>query len=329
MSRKILLSPIFQNSEFDSNSRRRGLDELSEFGELVHYNRELSGEDAEGVIGVIANSAWIHESFYDAAKDLRIVARWGVGYEKVNLDLATQQGVIVTVAPEHLDTVAEYTIAQWMATLKRLFTLNRLSHEGDSSIIRTFEAKGSTLGLYGFGRIGQAVAQRAKPLLGEEGRLLVYDIRPDIQELAREFGAEAVDDPEHLFKTCDTVSLHVAGDETIVTYDHLCCMKPQASLINPSRGNLVDDEAANRAIREDRLFYYVVDDPVNGPREVHKDHPRIICTNHNAGCTRESAIRLDMRTMGQVTDALEGREPAYVLNPEALEHLKAKSPLAR
>ena len=329
MSHKILLSPIFQNSEFDSNARRRGLDELSEFGELVHYNRELSGEDAEGVIGVIANSAWIHESFYDAAKDLRIVARWGVGYEKVNLDPATQHGVIVTVAPEHLDTVAEYTIAQWMATLKRLFTLNRLSHEGDFSIIRTFEAKGSTLGLYGFGRIGQAVAQRAKPLLGEEGRLLVYDIRPDIQELAREFGAEAVDNPEHIFKTCDTVSLHVAGDETIVTYDHLCCMKPHASLINPSRGSLVDDEAANRAIREDRLFYYVVDDPVNGPREVHKDHPRIICTNHNAGCTRESAIRLDMRTMGQVTDALEGREPAYVLNPDALEHLKAKSPLAR
>ena len=91
-----------------------------------------------------------------------------MGYEKVNLDVATQHGVMVTISPEHLETVAEYTIAQWMATLKRVYTLNRLSHSGDFSIIRTYEAKGSTLGLYGFGRIGQAVAVRAKPLLGDE-----------------------------------------------------------------------------------------------------------------------------------------------------------------
>ena len=64
---------------------------------------------------------------------------------------------------------------------------------------------------------------------------------------------------------------------------------------------------------------------VNGPREIHKDHPRIICTNHNAGMTVESGIRLDLRTIGQVTDAIEGRAPAYMLNPEVLEHPRVKA----
>ena len=329
MRNKILLSPVFKNPRFDSKHRQKGLDELQALADLEPYDTELTGEMAKGVVGVIANSALIHPEFYEEGKDLRIIARWGGGYEKVNLDVATQHGVIVTVSPEHMDTVAEYAITQWMATMKRVYTLNRMSHSGDYSLIRTYEARGSSLGLYGFGRIGQAVASRARPLLGDEGRLLVYDIRPDIKELAAKFNAEAVDDPTTLFRECDTVSLHVAGDDTIVNYEQLCAMKPHASLINPSRGNLVDDQAVNRAVREDRICYYVVDDPVNGPREIHRDHPRIICTNHNAGITDQSTIRLDRRTFGQVTDAINGREPAHILNREVLEHPKVKANLKK
>ena len=105
-----------------------------------------------------------------------------------------------------------------------------------------------------------------------------------------------------------------------MTYDLLCAMKPHASVINPSRGNLVDDEAVNRAIKEERLYYYMVDDPVNQTRAIHKDHPRIICTNHNAGITVESAIRLDECCVEQIIDALEGRAPRDVLNTDVLDH---------
>ena len=325
METKILLSPIFENSEFDTAERRAALADLQQLGELSIHPRELTAEHADGVVGVIAGGVPFHESFYQAATSLRIIARWGVGYETVNVDLATESGVIITIAPEHMVTVAEYAIAQWFATMKRVYTLNRASHSGDFGLIKTHEVMGSTLGLYGFGRIGQEVARRARPLLGEEGRLLVYDIRPDIAELAAEFGAEAVDTPLTLFKESDTVSLHLSGAETVVGYEELCAMKPHASLINPSRGNLVDDAAANRAVSENRLWYYVVDDPVNGPRAIHKDHPRIISTNHNAGMTVESGIRLDLRTIGQVTDAIQGRAPAYILNPEVLEHPRVKA----
>ena len=330
MRKKTLIARIFQNEEFVSEPRSDGLRELAKLTDVETYTaRNMTDQHAEDVVAVIADSALFHRSFYEAAKDLRIIARWGVGYDKVNVDIATELGVIITVSPVHMDTVAEYTIAQWLATLKRLYTLNRLSHEGDFSIIRTYDAQGSVLGLYGFGRIGQQVALRARALLGEKGRLLVYDVRSDITELAQRFGAEAVESPLDLFCKCDTVSIHVSGDDTIVGYDELRTMRSHASLINPSRGNLVDDQAVLRAIEENRLWYYVVDDPVNGPREIHKGHPRIICTNHNGGITVESTTRLDCQTFEQVTDAIEGRQPKHVLNPEVLDHPRVKAFLGR
>ena len=321
---KILVKEDMRSEDFDSDPRRDGINKLRQRAEVVFYPGELTAADGNGVVAVIASAAQVHPDFYDAAPNLRIISRYGVGFEKVNIDLATERGVLITVASDHVQTVAEYTIAQWMATLKRLYTLNRNSHGGDFRIIRNYEANGSTLGLYGFGRIGQHVARMAKPLLGDEGRLLVYDIRSDIADVATQFGAEAVEEPEALFRECDTVSLHVAGGDQIVDYDRLCSMKPHATLLNPSRASLVDDEAALRALNEDRIFYYVLDDPVSGAREIFKDHPRAICTNHSAGITVESAIRLDLRCVDQVVDTLEGRTPANVLNTDVMNHPRVK-----
>ena len=69
----------------------------------------------------------------------------------------------------------------------------------------------------------------------------------------------------------------------------------------------------------------MVDDPVDGPRAIHKDHPRIIATNHSGGITVESSARLDAKTFEQVTDAVHGRQPDHVLNPEALDHPRVRA----
>ena len=321
MAQRILITDKLQGPEFASEERTKAIDRLRDYAEVEFYDEtEFGAEHAEGVVGVLADSVVFTPEFYATARDLRIVARWGVGFEKVDVPRATDCGVLVTVAPVHMVTVAEFAIAQWMAALKRVYTLNRNSHAGNFEIIRTYDAEGSTLGIWGLGRIGQAMAERARPLLGDSGRLLVYDIRPDIDEVAAQYDAEVVDDPRVLFEECDAISLHLSGDDTVVTYDLLCAMKPHASVINPSRGNLVDDEAVNRAIKEERLYYYLVDDPVNQTRAIHKDHPRIICTNHNAGITVESAIRLDECCVEQIIDALEGRTPRDVLNTDVLDH---------
>jgi D-3-phosphoglycerate dehydrogenase / 2-oxoglutarate reductase len=326
MPTRILVTENLKNPQFDSPQRREALAKLSDHADIVAFYADsaFGAEHADGVVAVLANSVLFTPGFYGAAKDLKVVSRWGVGFDKVNVDIATQHGVLVTVSPVHMVAVAEYAITQWLATLKRVYTLNQNSHGGNFQTIRTFEAKDSTLGIWGLGRIGQTMAERARVLLGKKGRLLVYDTRPDIAEVATKYDAEVVRSPRVLFEQSDAISLHLSGDETVVTYDLLCAMKPHASLINPSRGNLVDDQAVNRAIREERLFYYVVDDPVNGPREIHKNHPRIICTNHNAGITVESAILLDLCCVEQIIDTLSGRQPNHVLNPAVLDHARVK-----
>ena len=322
---RILVSPSLNADDFKSDTRSEGLASLERFGNVEFYPGDLTEVDARGTLAVIANSKPIHDAFYEQANDLRIIARWGVGFENVNQPGANKAGVLITTSPVHMNTVAEYAIAQWMAVLKRTYTLNHMSHGGDFSLIKTYDAEGSTFGLYGFGRIGQHTAKRAKPLLGESGRLLVYDIRPDIRDLAAEYGAEAVDDPAILFEQCDAVSIHISGEDTIVDYDLLTRMQPHASLINPSRGNLVNDEDVNRAIRENKLFYYVGDDPVNESRAVHEGNPRIICTNHNGGITTASVERLDACCIQQVTDTIEGRQPDHILNTDALDHPRVKA----
>lgn len=320
----ILLLPLFTLDDFACAARSEAVARLAEFADVDYYEGELTAEKGHGAIGVIASSLLIHPEFYDTASDLRIVARYGVGFESVNVDKATASGVLVTTAAEHINTVAEYAVAQWLATSKRVYTLNRNAHAGQSALMGTREIEGSTLGIYGFGRIGQSVARLAAPLLGPAGRLLVYDIRDDIATVAAACGAEPVDDPLELFRQCDCISLHLAGGETVVRYEHLAAMQPHASLVNAARGVAVDDDDVQRALAEGCLYYYVVDDPVNATRVVHRNHPRVICTNHNAGLTTASVSRMDATCVGQVIDVLEGRVPRNLLNPQVLEHPKAK-----
>ena len=320
MQSRIYVTRQLRNPEFASAARSAGLQQLATLARVEDQPAALTAEHAAGVVAVIADSAPFHDSFYAAADELRVVARWGVGFDQVNVAAATRHGVPVTITPVHMDTVAEYTIGQWLATMKRTYTLNRNAHADDTRVLRCYDVRGSTLGLYGFGRIGQEVAQRALPLLGPGGRLLVYDTRADIEELALHCGVVAVSSPEALFRVCDTVSLHVSGDATVVGADLLAQMLPHASLINPSRGNLVDDDAVHAAIEAGTLYYYVVDDPLNGSRAIHHHHPRIIATNHSAGITVESSARLDQATFDQVSAAVAGRRPAHILNPEVLDH---------
>lgn len=324
-NQRIYLGRQFRIPDFATEKRQNELFRLGSFAKLEDLPIDLNPADATGVVAIIADSTTFPDEFYAAADELRVVARWGVGFDQVNVSAATSNGVLVTIAPVHTDTVAEYAITQWLAIMKRTYTFNQMAHSGNEQLIRCYDVRGSSLGLYGFGRIGQEVAKRAIPLLGPDGRLIVYDIREDIHELAASFGAEVATRPEDLFTRCDTVSLHMSGTEPIVHYDQLSLMQPHASLINPSRGNLVDDAAALRAINEGKMFYYVVDDPLDGSRAVFRENPRIISTNHSAGITMESAARLDKKTFEQVTDAMHGRKPDYILNPEALHHSKVRS----
>ena len=116
-----MLTTAFANDDYASDEREQGLAHLRTQGELVDEPAILGPEHAPDLIASIASSSLYTDEFYEAASDLRIVARWGVGFDKVNVAAATRHGVIITVTPVHMDAVAEYAIAQWMATLKRVY----------------------------------------------------------------------------------------------------------------------------------------------------------------------------------------------------------------
>ena len=168
---KIMLTAAFANPEFASSDREKGLEHLRSLGELVDEPAILTADHAPDLIASIAASSVYTDEFYEAATDLRIVARWGVGFDQVNVEGATRNGVIITITPVHMDAVAEYAVAQWMATLKRVYTLNRLSHQGDFSIIRTYEAQHTTLGLYGCGPHRPRGRQARRTSAGRKGPL--------------------------------------------------------------------------------------------------------------------------------------------------------------
>ena len=129
----IMITAQFRNAEFASSEREQGLKKLRSLGTLIPEPAVLTAEHAPDLIASIASSSVYTDEFYAAAEDLRIVARWGVGFDKVNIPGATRYGVIITVTPVHMDAVAEYAIAQWMATLKRVYTLPPLGAISPSS----------------------------------------------------------------------------------------------------------------------------------------------------------------------------------------------------
>jgi phosphoglycerate dehydrogenase-like enzyme len=304
---------------------------LRRYGEVSFYpiKKEVTASDAAGVIAVIADASRFADSFYEAADGLRIVARRGVGFESVNLEAATRHGVLITVAPEHVETVAEFSVAMWLACMRRVFTLNQLGHGGTKRLMSSLEVRGSTLGIYGLGRIGQWVARKALPLVGEGGRVLAYDVRPDLGEVCARLGIEAVSDPKTLMSESDAVAIHVSGAGKLVGPELLACMKPHASLINPSRGGLVDAGAVKAAILAEKLFYYVVDEPLVDELAALRGLERVTATNHCAGITPSSFERLDRKCFEQVTDALEGRRPEHIVNEEALKHPRVRGWLRR
>ena len=122
MPSKILVTGNLQNPQFDSPQRREALAKLSNYADEVEYYSDpvFTAEHAEGVVAVLANSVLFTPEYYAAAKDLKIIARWGVGFAQVNVEVATQHGVLVTVSPVHLVVVAEYAITPWLDTPKRV-----------------------------------------------------------------------------------------------------------------------------------------------------------------------------------------------------------------
>lgn len=258
----------------------------------------------------------------DAFPSLRLIARTGIGVDNVDLDAATQRGIVVTNTPDGpTESTAEHTVAMLLALAKRLKQGNANLVAGAwgprTGVLVGTEVAGKTLGLIGFGRIGRRVAEICR--LAFSMRVLAADPYVDVAQAAA-LGVELVD-AEAVIREADFLSLHApATPETIRFMDarRLAWTKPGAVLLNMARGALVDEAALLEALESGRLagagldvFYAEPPAPENRLR----DHPNVIATPHLASLTAEGRERMERMAVERLLAFFDGRRPENVVNP--------------
>ncbi|MBL8131264.1 MAG: D-glycerate dehydrogenase [Anaerolineae bacterium] len=234
-------------------------------------------EQARGAVGVLTTlNDRIDAAFMDAAgESLRVISQMAVGVDNIDVGAAAARGITVGNTPGVLtEATADLAFALLLASARRLYEGTRYIEEGewitwDPTALLGGDLSGSTLGIVGYGRIGRAVARRAR---GFDMRVLAYS-RTLTAEAARRDGVEA-GDLERLLSESDYVSLHcpmTPETRRLINADTLALMKPTARLINTARGGVVDTEALVEALTNGVIAAAALD--VTDPEPLPADHP--------------------------------------------------------
>ncbi len=300
------------------------LERLKELGEVVVLEDADEEEIAEHVkdadAWVVRSGTKVTRDLIEKAERLKVIARAGVGVDNIDVEAATEKGILVVNAPESSSiAVAEHTIGLMLALARKIPQADRSVRRGEwrRKDFMGVELAGKTLGLVGLGRIGQQVAKRAKAF---EMEVLAYD--PYIPErVARELGVELVDDLHELLERADFVSLHVPlTDETegLIGEEELKRMKPTAFLINCARGPIVDEDALLKALKEGWIAGAALD--VYWEEPPGEDHPlyeleeETVLTPHIAGSTAEAQRAAGLIVAREIERVLSGEIPENVVN---------------
>ncbi len=299
----------------------------SKVGEVVYnpLQRPLKSVELQALIGEvdgwIAGLDEIDASVIATARNLRVIARYGVGIDRVDLTAASRAGIVVANTPgANASAVAELTIGLMLALARNLTSADRATRQGEWPRLNGLSLHGKTIGLVGFGAIGQAVARR---LSGFSCRILAHDplLTP---ELAQRAGIESAP-IDHLIATADIVSLHLPVlPETVrmVGRDFLERMKPGAFLVNTARGELIDEQALLAALETGHLRGAALDCFSSEPPGA--DHPlfqlpQVIITPHTGAHTDQATNQMGWMAIQACLDVLQGRRPEYVVNPEVYD----------
>ncbi|WP_221936935.1 phosphoglycerate dehydrogenase [Mycolicibacterium sp. 018/SC-01/001] len=274
-----------------------------------------------GVDAVIAASDPFTASVLAAAPALRVIARTGVGFDAIDVDAATERGIVVCNAPGvNRQSVAELTLAFLLMCARHINPVVTDVRSGGWGRPSGTELAGTTLGVIGLGAIGRAVAQLATAF---GMRVLAHDKLID-NVYADQHGIEAVP-LEQLLSSSDFVSLHLfLGPEThhLINAERLAMMKPTAYLINTSRGPIVDEAALVEALRTNVIAgaaLDVVEQEPLAPDAAIRTLPNVVLTPHIGGSTRQARDRSGLIAAHSVIKVLRGELPDNAVNePRAM-----------
>jgi D-3-phosphoglycerate dehydrogenase len=280
---------------------------------------------------VVRSETKVTRPVIEAGVRLQAIGRAGVGVDNIDLEAATERGVIVVNAPQG-NTIAatEHTIALLLALARHVAQADASLRAGrwDRKSYVGTELRGKTLGVIGLGKIGTEVARRA---IGLEMNVIGYDpFVPD--ERARALGIEPVDFDAVITRS-DFITVHVpltAGNAGLIGAEEMARMKTGVRLINVARGGIIDEAALAEAVRSGRVAGAALDVFTNEPvtdRSLLED-PRIIVTPHLGASTAEAQERVALDVAEQIVDILSGRPARYAVNAPLLapETLKVVGP---
>jgi len=279
--------------------------------------------DKDGVL--TTGSDRIDAETLAAAPRLKAVCNVAVGYNNIDLAACSERGILATNTPEVLDdTTADTAWALLMAAARRVTEAERWLRAGNwkegwrHDRLLGQDVHHATLGIVGMGRIGQAIARRAR---GFSMRILYHNRKLVSKSIERALGARYASF-ERLLKQSDFVSLNLPytpESHHLIGARELALMKPTAVIVNAARGGVIDDAALVQALKERRIAAAGLDvfegEPKLNPGFLDLDNVAMI--PHIGSATRATRMKMNLLAVKNLTSALSGKRPPSLLNPEA------------
>lgn len=293
--------------------------------------------DEDGVLeivrhadGLLVERAPINRRVIAGMERCLVVARYGVGYDCIDVQAATDAGIIVCNVPDYcVPEVADHTIALLLDLARSTFQLDAEVRRGVWDVYSGGKTnrriEGQVLGMVGSGRIGRAVAKRA---IAFGLQVIVFDPYVDAEAI-KSFGARKVE-LEELLKTADFVTFHLpltAETRHLFGAERIRLLKPTAYVVNTARGGLIDQKALTQALMEGRLAGAALDvleqEPPD-PSDPLLKMPNVILTPHAAFYSKGASDDLHRMAAEEVARVLRGQRPKSMVNPAVLKNARAK-----
>ena len=280
---------------------------------------EILKDDVMGCHAILARTARFTKEVLEAGKDLKVIARHGVGVDNIDVETATRLGIQVTNAPQsNTNSVAEHTIGLIIAIAKNLVQSDQELRCGNFAFRNQFEGielEGKVLGIIGVGRIGRLVAAKAVAGLGMKA--IGFDPYANAAQIS---GIEMLETIEDVLKAADIVTLHApATDETVglIEKRELEMMKRTSYLINAARGGLVNENDLARALAGGVIAGAALDVFAEEPPDALDSlfqARNVIVSPHSAALTREAKERMALHAAQGIHEVLSGKQPTWPVN---------------
>ena len=290
---------------------------------VVSKNKSDLKEQIADADGLLFCFETIDEEILKLGKKLKVAQRYGIGVDNIDIDVATQLGIVVANIPDYcIDEVSDHAISM-------ILSLNRVLQR-DSDLVkagkwnevkkdkRVYRLSEATLGLLGYGRIGKRISQKA---LSFGLNVIAYD--PYIKQ--EDVDGVKIYDLNQVLSQSDIISLHLPlTKEThhIINYEQFNFMKDNSILINVSRGGLINEEALIKNLSNGKIRGVgldVIESTIDKSNKLF-DFDNVIITPHTAFFSQESSEELQLRSSEQLYNTLIGIKPKFLINPDVLKN---------